>query len=70
MSGCDWQSGLLSVSLRVHVPNIRVLRLLAVVFIVQVLDKYMITRYLDPKGIPQQYVNAHDEEAFKDSSSL
>ena len=39
-------SGMLT--LRVHVPNSWVLRVLAIVIIVQVLGKYMIIGYLDP----------------------
>ena len=35
-------------SLRVHVPNNWILRVLVMVIIVQVLGKYMIIRYLDP----------------------
>ena len=35
-------------SLRVHVPNNWILRVLVIVIIVQVLGKYMIIRYLDP----------------------
>ena len=39
---------LFRVSLRVHVPNNWVLRVLVIVIAVQVLGKYMIIRYLDP----------------------
>ena len=35
-------------TLRVHVPNNWVLRVWAIVIVVQVLGKYMIIRYLDP----------------------
>ena len=35
-------------TLRVHVPNNWVLRILVIVIIVQVLGKYMTNRYLDP----------------------
>ena len=38
-------------SLRVHVPNIWLLRVLVIVIIVQVLGKYMIIEYLDPLGL-------------------
>ena len=37
-------------TLRVHVPNYWVLRVLAIVIVVQVLGKYMIIGYLDPEG--------------------
>ena len=35
-------------TLRVHVPNNWVLRVLVIVIVVQVLGKYMIIGYLDP----------------------
>ena len=38
----------MSITLRVHVPNNWVLRVLVIVIVVQVLGKYMIIRYLDP----------------------
>ena len=37
-----------SLTLRVHVPNNWVLRVLVIVVVVQILGKYMIIRYLDP----------------------
>ena len=40
----------LGVALRVHVPSNWILRALVLVIIVPVLGKYMIIRYLDPKG--------------------
>ena len=49
---CSSSCWLQSITLRVHVPNNWVLRVLVIVIVavivVQVLGKYMITRYLDP----------------------
>ena len=41
----------LGLGFRGHVPNDWVLRVLVIVFIEQVLGKYMNIRYLDPSGI-------------------
>ena len=39
------------ISLRVQVPNIYVLKIFAIVLVVQVLGKYTIIEYLDPQGM-------------------
>ena len=46
--GRGLQTSGVDVTLRVHVPNIWVLRVLVIVIIVQVLGKYMNIGYLDP----------------------
>ena len=54
---------------RVHVPNNQVLGFWVIVIVVQVLGKYMIIRYLDPKGslnlqISVWYLRAHGQMAL------
>ena len=48
------------VGFRVQVPNNQVLDFRVIVMMVQVLGKYMIIRYLDPKGLRSQ-TRAHED---------